>query len=56
MKKTTLFLMAVFFGVGAIFAQTTITGNVSDDTGPLPGASIVIKGTTTGVTTDFDGN
>ncbi|MFS4446399.1 SusC/RagA family TonB-linked outer membrane protein [Maribacter sp. 2307UL18-2] len=56
MKKTTLFLMAVWFGVATMYAQTTITGNVSDDTGPLPGASIVIKGTTNGVTTDFDGN
>lgn len=56
MKKTTLFLIVVWFGLGMLYAQTTITGNVSDDTGPLPGASIVIKGTTTGVTTDFDGN
>lgn len=56
MKKTTLFLMTVLFGVTMMYAQTTITGNVSDDTGPLPGASIVIKGTTNGVTTDFDGN
>lgn len=56
MKKTTLFFMAVLFSVGLLSAQTTITGTVSDDTGPLPGASIVIKGTTNGVTTDFDGN
>ena len=33
-----------------------ISGNVFDDTGmPLPGASILIKGTKKGVTTDFDG-
>ncbi|EDP97744.1 alpha-2-macroglobulin family protein [Kordia algicida OT-1] len=33
-----------------------ITGHVVDDTGmPLPGASIIIKGTKEGVTTDFDG-
>lgn len=38
------------------FAQTTVTGIVSDDTGPLPGASILLKGTTNGVVTDFDGN
>jgi len=38
------------------FAQgKTITGTVSDETGPLPGVSIVIKGTTTGTETDFDG-
>ena len=35
----------------------SITGKVIDSKGlPLPGVSIVIKGTTTGVTTDFDGN
>ncbi|MDY7394407.1 TonB-dependent receptor [Aureibaculum sp. 2210JD6-5] len=39
------------------FAQEkTVTGTVSDDTGPLPGVSIIIKGTVTGTDTDFDGN
>ncbi|PCH75431.1 MAG: SusC/RagA family protein [Flavobacteriaceae bacterium] len=39
------------------FAQEkTISGTVSDETGPLPGVSIVIKGTSTGAETDFDGN
>lgn len=37
-------------------AQRTITGNVSDETGPLPGASVVVKGTSNGTTSDFDGN
>tara|TARA_R110002049_G_C9172648_1_gene562121 strand:- start:5389 stop:8667 length:3279 start_codon:yes stop_codon:yes gene_type:complete len=36
--------------------QQTITGVVSDANGPLPGASIVVKGTTNGTQTDFDGN
>ncbi len=37
--------------------QTILSGTVTDDTGiPLPGASIVIKGTDKGKTTDFDGN
>src|SRR5690606_34347752 len=37
--------------------QQTITGTITDDTGiPLLGASVAIKGTSTGVTTDFDGN
>ena len=37
--------------------QSTITGIVLDNTGtPLPGANIVEKGTTNGVTADFDGN
>nr|WP_299385172.1 SusC/RagA family TonB-linked outer membrane protein [Allomuricauda sp.] len=42
--------------VGTAPVQYSVSGVVSDDTGPLPGASIVIKGTTTGTTTDFDGN
>ncbi len=40
----------------AVF-QSSVTGTVTDDTGaPLPGASIVEKGTTNGTQTDFDGN
>ncbi len=33
-----------------------ITGVISEEAGPLPGASILIKGTATGTQTDFDGN
>ncbi len=37
--------------------QTVISGNVVDENGvPLPGASVVEKNTTNGVSTDFDGN
>lgn len=37
--------------------QRTVSGNILDENGePLPGASIVVKGTTTGTTTDFEGN
>ncbi len=35
--------------------EKTITGIVSDDIGPLPGANIIVKGTTRGTQTDFDG-
>jgi hypothetical protein len=39
------------------FAQNSISGVVSDDTGvPLPGATVQVVGTSNGVTTDFDGN
>jgi TonB-linked SusC/RagA family outer membrane protein len=40
------------------FAQEkTISGTVTDDTGlPLPGVNIIIKGTSTGTQSDFDGN
>lgn len=38
------------------FAQEkTVTGVVTDKLGPLPGANVVVKGTTNGVQTDFDG-
>jgi TonB-linked SusC/RagA family outer membrane protein len=38
------------------FAQTNITGTVKDNTGmPIPGANVLIKNTTSGVQTDFDG-
>jgi hypothetical protein len=37
--------------------QKTITGTVNDEQGlPLPGATVVIEGTSRGVATDFDGN
>ncbi|PCJ96501.1 MAG: SusC/RagA family TonB-linked outer membrane protein [Flavobacteriaceae bacterium] len=37
--------------------QSTVTGVVTDENGvPLPGASVVEKGTTNGTVTDFDGN
>ena len=37
-------------------AQETISGTVSDENGPLPGATVLVKGTTNGTQTDFDGN
>ena len=55
MNKHYFFIVVFLWGVG--FANAQITGNVLDDDGaPLPGASIVNKGTTTGTTSDFDGN
>ena len=36
--------------------QKTVSGNVTDETGPLPGVSILVDGTTRGTETDFDGN
>jgi hypothetical protein len=39
-----------------VFAQEkTITGVVSDGNGTLPGANVLIKGSKSGVQTDFDG-
>ena len=50
----TLFLALI---VQISFAQQrTISGTVFDESGPLPGVSIVIKGSTNGTETNFDGN
>jgi TonB-dependent starch-binding outer membrane protein SusC len=49
-----LFLMVL--SVTSLSAQRKITGNVSDANGPIPGVSVVVKGTTNGSVTDVDGN
>ena len=57
MKKIIL-LTAIMLGNFALtFAQNSVSGNITDDSGePLVGVNIVEKGTTNGTTTDFDGN
>lgn len=50
-----LVLFCAFICAGSIQAQT-ISGTVSDSSGPLPGANVIEKGTTNGTQTDFDGN
>lgn len=53
----TLFLVMLFAFSGNAQSEFTVTGTISDEfEGPLPGASVVEKGTTNGVSTDFDGN
>ncbi|MDH5412837.1 MAG: TonB-dependent receptor [Flavobacteriaceae bacterium] len=56
MKKITRLLMVMMFFVisSTIYAQT-ITGTVNAEDGPLPGANVIVKGTTNGTQTDFDG-
>ena len=56
--KSLFRLLVVFLLTAQMsFAQKTVTGVVSDSDGlPLPGATVLVQGTTTGVTTDFDGN
>ncbi|RKE98592.1 TonB-dependent receptor-like protein [Ichthyenterobacterium magnum] len=47
----------MLFCCALTFAQTTVKGKVIDNTGqPLPGANIIVVGTTTGTISDFDGN
>ena len=48
-----LLLLASF----GLYAQQTVSGVVTDDSGsPLPAVNVVVKGTTIGVSTNFDGN
>jgi iron complex outermembrane receptor protein len=49
-------LLVIFATVFTGFAQAqTVSGKVSDASGPLPSASVVVKGTTTSTQTDLDG-
>jgi len=50
-----LLVLGAFLCFGFIQAQE-VSGTVSDASGPLPGASVLVKGTTNGTQTDFDGN
>ena len=53
-KLLTVCLLAILY-VTSAFAQQSVTVTVKDDVGPVPGASVFIKGTTTGDLTDIDG-
>ena len=53
----TILSILLLFVCGITYSQTTISGSVVDDSGqPLPGANIIVVGTSTGAVTDFDGN
>ena len=57
MFKNYLILLTLFFSGFSVAVAQEVTGTVLDDTSQsLPGVSVVVKGTTTGTTTDFDGN
>ena len=52
-----IFLSISLLAGGLLFAQKTVSGNVTDDEGvPLPGATVIVIETNSGTTTDFDGN
>jgi TonB-linked SusC/RagA family outer membrane protein len=56
MKIPILKLLLLMLAGPILYAQTTITGTVRDNTGqPLPGATVMIENTQRGTTTDFDG-
>ena len=56
-KVLLTFVVGVFLSIGAFAQQITVKGLVKDNTGePIIGANVVVKGTTNGTITDFDGN
>ena len=55
MKSYLSFLIVVCISFQMLAQQKIITGIVKDSSGPLPGVSIIVKGTTNGTQTDFDG-
>jgi iron complex outermembrane receptor protein len=58
MIKNYLMLLMLFLGLSNVGFAQEVTGKILDGetSQPLPGASVLIKGTTTGVLSDFDGN
>ena len=52
MKQLLLFLFVTTFG----FSQTLYKGNVSDESGPIPGVTICVKSSSRCTSSDFDGN
>ena len=50
-------LLLLIMGGSAAYAQNSVSGTVKDANGePIVAASVVVRGTTTGVVTDLDGN
>ncbi|MGB5419687.1 carboxypeptidase-like regulatory domain-containing protein, partial [Algibacter sp.] len=48
-------VLPVFLLLGSIIYAQSVSGIVSDNSGPVPGVNVLVKGTTTGTVTDFDG-
>ena len=56
-KKLFFSILILLLSSAFIYAQKTVSGTVSDKSGvPLAGASVIVKGTANGTSTDFDGN
>lgn len=50
-------MLVLLLSSAFIYAQKKVSGTVSDKSGvPLAGASVIVKGTSNGTSTDFDGN
>lgn len=57
LKALLVLLVGLFLSIGAFAQQMAVKGHVKDTTGePVIGANVLVKGTTNGTITDFDGN
>lgn len=57
MRKLLVCLTAFLFSIGQLLAQKVISGKVTDDKGnPVPNASVTVKGSSVGTTTNETGN
>ncbi|MDH5400408.1 MAG: SusC/RagA family TonB-linked outer membrane protein, partial [Cyclobacteriaceae bacterium] len=55
-QKQLLLLLAFVISISSAMAQTTVTGTVTDDYDmPIPGVTVMVKGTSVGTATDVDG-
>jgi len=56
LKFKWIYALILVLSMQASFAQEkTVSGVVSDASGPIPGANVIVRGTNSGVQTDFDG-
>ncbi len=53
--KKVIFLL-VFLSGSMMFAQISVSGVISDTGGPIPGVNVLVRGTSNGAVSDFDGN
>ena len=57
LRQCTIICLICFCGLWTYGQEVLVSGVVTDHSGmPIPGASVVVKGTINGVATDFDGN
>ena len=56
LKKLFFLLLLSGFTLPVMAQNITVSGNVTDGTGPLPGVTVLLLNSSNGTTTDFDGN
>ncbi|MBL4650013.1 MAG: carboxypeptidase-like regulatory domain-containing protein, partial [Aureispira sp.] len=57
MKLFNTMLLLLVFSIGTVYAQKTISGVVTDESGEsIIGATVLMKGSASGTITDIDGN